>query len=84
MGVALILALRFQRATALALLVLFVAQFPINSTQGRLVLCGIYAAVALAGLIINRQHLAPTVRAPFVGTAVRHGGHPHEASEADE
>jgi cation:H+ antiporter len=84
MGVALILALRFQRATALALLVLFVAQFPINSTQGRLVLCGIYAAVALAGLIINRRHLAPTVRAPFVGTAVRHGGHPHEASQADE
>jgi cation:H+ antiporter len=83
MGVALILALRFQRATALALLVLFVAQFPINSTQGRLVLCGIYTAVALAGLIINRRHLAATVRAPFVGTAVRHGGHPHEESEAD-
>jgi cation:H+ antiporter len=81
MGVALILALRFQRATALALLVLFVAQFPINSTQGRLVLCGIYTAVAIAGLIINRRHLAATVRAPFVGTAVRHGGHPHEPSD---
>ena len=32
-------------------------------------LCGIYAAVAIAGLIVNRRHLAATVRAPFVGTA---------------
>jgi cation:H+ antiporter len=81
MGVALILALRFHRATAWALLVLFVAQFPINSTHGRLLLCGIYAAVAIAGLSINRRHLAATVRAPFMGTAVRHGGHPHEPSD---
>jgi cation:H+ antiporter len=82
MGVALILGLRFQRATAWALLVLFVAQFPINSTHGRLLLCGIYTAVAVAGLLINRRHLAATIRAPFRGTAVRHGGHPHEPSEA--
>ena len=81
MGVALILGLRFGRATAWALLVLFVAQFPIASTQGRLLLCGIYTAVAIAGLIVNRRHLAATVRAPFRGTAVRHGGHPHEPSE---
>jgi cation:H+ antiporter len=81
MGVALILGLRFHRATAWALLVLFVAQFPIASTQGRLLLCGIYTAVAIAGLIINRRVLAATVRAPFIGTAVRHGGHPHEQSE---
>jgi cation:H+ antiporter len=81
MGVALILGLRFQRATAWALLVLFVAQFPINSTHGRLLLCGIYTAVAIAGLIINRRHLAATIRAPFRGTAVRHGGHPHEPSD---
>jgi cation:H+ antiporter len=83
MGVALILGLRFQRATAWALLVLFVAQFPINSTHGRLLLCGIYTAVTIAGLIINRRHLAATIRAPFRGTAVRHGGHPHEEPEAD-
>ena len=81
MGVALILGLRFHRATAWALLVLFLVQFPINSTHGRLLLCGIYTAVAIAGLIINRRHLAATVRAPFIGTAVRHGGHPHEASD---
>jgi cation:H+ antiporter len=82
MGVTLILALRFHRATAFALLVLFVAQFPINSTQGRLLLCGIYTLVAIAGLIINHRHLVATLRAPFVGTAIRHSGHPHEASEA--
>jgi cation:H+ antiporter len=82
MGVALILGLRFHRATAWALLVLFVAQFPIATTQGRLLLCGIYTAVAIVGLIINRRHLAATVRAPFIGTAVRHSGHPHELSEA--
>jgi|SRR5271166_2968946 len=76
MGVALILALRFHRSAAWALLGLFVVQFPINSTHGRLLLCGTYAAVALAGLIINRRHLKATVRAPFVGTAVRRGGHP--------
>jgi cation:H+ antiporter len=81
MGVALILGLRFGRASAWALLVLFVAQFPINSTHGRLLLCGIYSAVAVAGMIVNRRHLAATVRAPFMGTAVRHGGHPHEESE---
>jgi cation:H+ antiporter len=67
MGVALILALRFHRYTAWALLALFVVQFPITSTEGRLALCGVYAVVALAGLIINRRHLLATLRAPFVG-----------------
>ena len=81
MGVALILGLRFHRATAWALLVLFLAQFPINTTHGRLLLCGVYTAVAIAGLIINRRHLAATLRAPFRGTAVRHSGHPHHESE---
>ncbi len=81
MGVALILALRFQRGTACALLGLFVAQFPIASTHGRLLLCGSYTAVAIVGLIINRRHLAATVRAPFFGTAIRHSGHPHQLLE---
>jgi cation:H+ antiporter len=81
MGVALILALRFGRTAAWALLVLFVVQFPITSTPGRLLLCGSYAAVAIAALIINRRHLAATLQAPFVGTAIRHGGHFHEPSE---
>ena len=41
MGIALILALRFHRFSAWALLALFVVQFPITSTTGRLTLCGI-------------------------------------------
>ena len=81
MGVALILALRFHRAAAWTLLGLFIVQFPLTSTPGRLVLCGIYAAIAIAGLIINRRYLAATVRAPFIGTAIRHSGHPHHPSE---
>lgn len=77
MGVALILGLRFPRAAAWALLGLFLVQFPLVSTQQRLVLCGVYIAAAVAGLVINRGHLAATVRAPFVGRAIRHSGHPH-------
>jgi cation:H+ antiporter len=81
MGVALILALRFPRGAAWALLMLFVVQFPLVSTQGRLVLCGIYTAVAIGGLIVNRRYLLATVGAPFVGRAIRHSGHPHHAED---
>ncbi|MCV7246629.1 sodium:proton exchanger [Mycobacterium mantenii] len=77
MGVTLILALRFHRAAACTLLGLFVVQFPIFSTQGRLLLCGAYTAVAVVGLILNRRHIAATIGAPFFGTALRHSGHPH-------
>ena len=65
MGVALILALRFHRYTAWALLALFVVQFPITSTHGRLILCGVYAVLAVAALIVNRRYLLATLRAPF-------------------
>ncbi|BAY00158.1 sodium/calcium exchanger family protein [Mycobacteroides stephanolepidis] len=69
MGVALILALRFHRGTAWALLALFVIQFPITSTHGRLILCGVYAVLAVAGLIVNRRHVLATLRAPFSRSA---------------
>ena len=82
MGVALILALRFSRASAWALLGLFVVQFPITGTPGRLILCGIYGVIAIGGLIVNRRYLAATVQAPFLGTAIRHTGHPHHESES--
>ncbi|ORW18879.1 sodium:proton exchanger [Mycobacterium palustre] len=81
MGVALIMALRFPRGAAWALLGLFVVQFPIVSTPGRLVLCGIYAAVAIAGLVVNHRYLIATVQAPFVGRAIRRTGHPHHAED---
>jgi len=81
MGVALILGLRFGRAAACTLLGLFLVQFALVSTQGRLLLCGVYTAVAVVGLIINRGHLVATFRAPFVGRAIRHSGHPHHAQD---
>jgi cation:H+ antiporter len=81
MGVALILALRFRGTAAWALFVLFVAQFPIVTTQGRLVLSGIYTLVAIAGLVVNRRYLVATVRAPFLGRAIRHSGRPHHAED---
>ncbi len=84
MGVALILGLRFHRAAACALLALFVVQFPIVTTQGRLLLCGIYTAVAVAGLIVNRSYLLDTIRAPFVGRAIRHSGRPHHAEDGPD
>ena len=65
MGVALILALRFHRNAAWALLVLFLVQFPITSTTGRLALCGVYGVLTVVGLIINRRHVMATLRAPF-------------------
>ena len=65
MGVALILSLRFHRATAWLLLALFVVQFPITSTTGRLMLCGVYGVLTVVGLIINRRHVVATLRAPF-------------------
>jgi cation:H+ antiporter len=68
MGVALILSLRFHRATAWLLLALFAVQFPITSTTGRLVLCAVYGALTVVGLIINRRHVAATLRAPFGGS----------------
>ncbi|OYV23838.1 MAG: sodium:proton exchanger, partial [Mycobacterium sp. 20-66-4] len=82
MGVALILALRFSRASAWALLGLFIVQFPLTSTQGRLVLCGVYGVIAVGGLIVNRRQLVATLQAPFLGTAIRHSGHPHHESES--
>ena len=80
MGVALILALRFHRNTAWALLALFAVQFPITSTAGRLILCGVYAALAIAGLIVNRRHLTATLKAPFDFD----DGAPHDSSRKVE
>jgi hypothetical protein len=38
---------------------------PITSTAGRLILCGVYAALAIVGFIVNRRHLTATLKAPF-------------------
>ncbi len=67
MGVALVLALRFHRYTAWALLALFLVQFLIASTEARLALSGVYAVVAIGALLVNRRQVMPTVRAPLHG-----------------
>ncbi len=81
MGVTLLLGLRFQRWAAWTLLGLFVVQFPLTSTDGRLALSGVYAVIALVALIRYRRDLLPTLSAPFAGRAKRHGGHPHPQPE---
>jgi cation:H+ antiporter len=78
MGVALILGLRFHRNAAWSLMALFIIQFPITSTAGRLILCGGYTAVAAAALIINRRRLTATLKAPFVDDADRRADEPHQ------
>jgi cation:H+ antiporter len=79
--VTLLLGLRFQRWAAWALLGLFVVQFPLTSTDGRLALSGVYGAVALVVAIRYRRDLLPTLSAPFGGRAKRHGAHPHPQPE---
>ncbi|HSA39088.1 MAG TPA: sodium:proton exchanger [Mycobacterium sp.] len=73
MGVALILALRFHRHTAWALLGLFLVQFVIISEHGRVILSCVYAALAVAGLVINRREILATLRAPFGAVAEAEG-----------
>jgi cation:H+ antiporter len=87
MGVALILALRFHKWSAWALLGLFIVQFPITSTEGRLALSAIYGVVAVTALAINRRSILPTLAAPFTRSAVSHAGELHpdpQSHEADE
>jgi cation:H+ antiporter len=82
MGVALLLGLRFHRWAAWALLGLFLVQFPISSTEGRVFLSAVYAVIAVVALVWNRRQLVPTLSAPFAGRAKRHGGHPHQLAES--
>jgi cation:H+ antiporter len=65
LGVAALLALRFPRWAAWTLLGLFTLQFALPGQAARYVLCGVYAAIALAALIRNRRHILPTLAAPF-------------------
>jgi cation:H+ antiporter len=65
MGVAMLLALRFPRWAAWTLLALFLVQFPLTDTNGRLVLAGIYLVFAAAALVWHRQTIIPTLLAPF-------------------
>lgn len=76
LGVAIVLSLHIHRWAAFALLGLFLIQFAIPSTTGRLVLCVIYLVLATVLLIRNRQHILPTLRAPFQRHPARVGTDP--------
>ena len=65
MGVAVLLALRFPRWAAWALLALFLVQFALTDTTGRLVSAGVYLVLATAALVWHRQTIIPTLLAPF-------------------
>lgn len=63
LGIALVLSLRFSRRSAWLLLVLFAVQFPLTGTTPRLILSGVYAAIALVAFVVQRRHLLPLVSA---------------------
>ena len=65
MGVAILLNLRFQRWAAWTLFGLFAVQFVIPGTHGRYIISAIYAAVAVALVLVHRRRLMLTLAAPF-------------------
>ena len=65
MGVGLLLTLRFPRWGAWTLLGLFSVQFLIVGVHGRMVISGVYLAIAVVLMIRNARLLGPTLMAPF-------------------
>jgi cation:H+ antiporter len=65
LGVAIIMALRFHRSSAIALAALFGLQFFVTDTTGRYVLSAVQLVLAVVVLVVHRRDLAATLRAPF-------------------
>lgn len=65
MGVAIIIALRFNRWAAIALVALFALQFFVTGETGRYVLSGVHLVVAATALFVHRRDILPTLSAPF-------------------
>ncbi|MFJ3384386.1 MULTISPECIES: sodium:proton exchanger [unclassified Curtobacterium] len=65
LGVAIIIALRFHRWSAIALAALFAVQFFVTDTNGRWVLSIVHVVAALVVFWINRRDILPTLAAPF-------------------
>ncbi|WP_254786902.1 sodium:proton exchanger [Curtobacterium sp. MCBA15_001] len=65
LGVAIIIALRFHRWSAIALVALFAVQFVVTDTSGRWILSVVHLVVAVVVLWINRRDIVPTLAAPF-------------------
>lgn len=63
MGFAMLSNLSLRRWEALALLGLFAVQFPLPHPHTRLILAGVYFAVAAVLLVIHRRELAPQAKA---------------------
>ncbi|MEA9987184.1 sodium:proton exchanger [Subtercola sp. RTI3] len=72
MGVAIIVALRFHRWSAVALVALFAVQFVVTDTTGRYVLSAIHIVIALVVLFLHRCDIMPTLAAPFRAPAPPH------------
>ncbi|WP_308159191.1 sodium:proton exchanger [Curtobacterium sp. ISL-83] len=65
LGVAIIIALRFHRWSAIALVVLFALQFVVTDTSGRWILSVVHLVAAAVVFWINRGDVLPTLAAPF-------------------
>jgi cation:H+ antiporter len=65
MGVAIIVALRFSRLSAIALVAIFALQFVVPDTTGRYVLSALQLAIAAVALVVHRRAILPTLAAPF-------------------
>ena len=82
MGVAILLALRFHRAGAIALLALFALQFVVTGTEGRYVLSAVQVLVAAWSLGAHRHEILPTLAAPFRRPAADADRAPQERTPA--
>jgi cation:H+ antiporter len=71
LGVAIIIALRFHRWSAIALAALFAVQFFVTDTNARWVLSAVHVVVAVVVLWGNRREVLPTLAAPFRRPASR-------------
>jgi cation:H+ antiporter len=68
LGVAVLLTLRFPRWLAVTLLGLFALQFAFEGQPARYLLSGLYLLLAAVALVRNREHIRPTLAAPFRNT----------------
>lgn len=64
LGVAIIMALRFHRSSAIALAGLFALQFFVTDTTGRYVLSAVQLVLAAIVLVIHRGDIVATLKAP--------------------
>jgi cation:H+ antiporter len=80
LGVAIIIALRFHRWSAIGLAALFAVQFVVTDTGGRYVLSAVHLVAALVVFWIHRRDILPTLAAPFRRAVPVRGAEHAEAS----